>query len=607
MLRVKAYGISEIGSVRKNNEDNLYISGHFRNDNLNSKVFSKDLEKITDCGLFAVCDGMGGEAYGEEASWIAVSGLSFIENHLIRRPEVDFSSLISSYLRQANKRVCDRIKEHKGIRMGTTFASLCLRHDKFQVANLGDSRIYLYRNGELKQLTKDHTQAQNLADLGMISQDEVKTHPERHALIQHLGIFPQEFSLEPSVSEIDELHVGDKFLLCSDGLSEQLDDFEIEEIISENEGIDLISENLVSAAISSGGKDNITLILLEVVGINLVRLTQMHGGEDSEEGSEEISSFLNIADENSSLNNPNSHDKDNEPLDADTAPVPSIAHLNKLATTTKDTWKKNEQSASLKAEKINDALENKRQELLVKWPKLPSINEQNTIITASLNKNTLDTKYISESIDSIHISRVGVDSNDDTISNGVDTKYEFKDEGTRVVLFNQNSSDIKPLLDETRIRIEANKYNFIHNSYDKTLILPTAMNIINAEVESKSNNSNKEVVLYQQIPVQPITTDDLDRFNKAKIDAIKRQNRYRYTLPDSVRYGTGFKGHLRRILKIERNIYEVFEEYGKTEAELKIIKRKRLIVEIAKTIIYMLAFSLLAYFFYGALRILLNI
>lgn len=230
------------------------------------------MDKTADASLFVVCDGMGGESYGEEASLIAVSGLSAVEDRLIHSSKQDFAELMQSYLLMVNQEICNRIRTHHGLRMGTTFSSLLIRHRTARCINLGDSRIYLYRRDKLRQLTVDQTQAQKLADLGLISQSEVKTHPEHNRLVQHLGIFPNEYNLEPALSPEIELAVGDCFLLCSDGLTDMLSDETIRKILSTSKDIKLAAEDLVQKAIIAGGKDNITVILLRIDNISDERL-----------------------------------------------------------------------------------------------------------------------------------------------------------------------------------------------------------------------------------------------------------------------------------------------------------------------------------------------
>lgn len=272
MIKYRVIAISETGAVRDNNEDNLYLNGEWRHGSEVNVPYWHYLDKTTDASLFVVCDGMGGESYGEEASLIAVSGLSAIEDRLRHSSKQDFADLMQSYLLMVNQEICDRIRSHNGLRMGTTFSSLLIRQKTARCINLGDSRIYLYRQGKLKQLTVDQTQAQKLADLGLIPQSEVKTHPEHNRLVQHLGIFPNEYKLEPAITPEISLQEGDYFLLCSDGLTDMLLDESIRKILANTGDIKLAAEDLVQKAIIAGGKDNITVILVAIDALSDERL-----------------------------------------------------------------------------------------------------------------------------------------------------------------------------------------------------------------------------------------------------------------------------------------------------------------------------------------------
>ncbi len=272
MIKYRVIAISETGAVRDNNEDNLYLNGEWRHGSEVNVPYWHYLDKTTDASLFVVCDGMGGESYGEEASLIAVSGLSAIEDRLRHSTKQDFADLMESYLLMVNQEICDRVRSHNGLRMGTTFSSLLIRQKVARCINLGDSRIYLFRQGKLKQLTVDQTQAQKLADLGLIPQSEVKTHPEHNRLVQHLGIFPNEYKLEPALSPEITLQEGDYFLLCSDGLTDMLLDESIRKILASTTDIKLAAEDLVQKAIIAGGKDNITVILVAIDALSDERL-----------------------------------------------------------------------------------------------------------------------------------------------------------------------------------------------------------------------------------------------------------------------------------------------------------------------------------------------
>lgn len=265
MLKIQMAARSHIGLVRLSNEDNLYYTGTYREGEDLSKVYADEQNYEGNAALFAVCDGMGGEAYGEEAALIAVSNLPELEEDLTKLGLAGWSPRMLDYFEDTNDKICKRIREHEGQRMGTTIVSLFLRAQKAQFSNLGDSRIYRYRHGELELLSVDHTQAQRLADLGIIEQSEVRKHPERHRLLQHLGIFPSEAELKPNISEPFDLQEGDLYLLCSDGLNDNVSERTIAAALaSEDMNLSLIADDLLDETLEQGAHDNVTFILLEI-------------------------------------------------------------------------------------------------------------------------------------------------------------------------------------------------------------------------------------------------------------------------------------------------------------------------------------------------------
>lgn len=268
MLKIRMAARSHIGLVRLSNEDNLYFHGTYREGQDLSQVYAMEQELEVNAALFAVCDGMGGEAYGEEAALIAVSDMPSLEDHLSRLGLAGWERRMNEFLEETNAKICKRIKEHEGQRMGTTIVSLFMRGQKAQISNLGDSRIYRYRSGELDLLSIDHTQAQRLADLGIIDQSEVRKHPERHRLLQHLGIFPSEADLKPNISEPFDLQVGDFYLLCSDGLNDNVSEEVIAEALSTVDlDLNAIADDFMEQTLEHGAHDNMTFILLEVLDV----------------------------------------------------------------------------------------------------------------------------------------------------------------------------------------------------------------------------------------------------------------------------------------------------------------------------------------------------
>ena len=135
--------------------------------------------------------------------------------------------------------------------------------DKAKIYNVGDSRVYIQKNNVLKQISLDDSFAQRLFRLGVISAEEAKVHKDRNKLVQHLGIDENELIIEPHISEEIEIYPVDKILLCSDGLTDMVTDERINQILMSGETIDHKSEELLCEALTNGGRDNISIILLE--------------------------------------------------------------------------------------------------------------------------------------------------------------------------------------------------------------------------------------------------------------------------------------------------------------------------------------------------------
>lgn len=254
----ESYTVTNAGRVRKNNEDNFYVNGIYKinTEQLNEAVQNTGSDRSN---LYAVCDGMGGEEFGEKASLIGVSTLAGYQGK-------NFSSLLNDYVEKANKKICDLITENNGVRSGTTFAALNIENDKAVVLNVGDSRVYILRQGQLKQLSADHTRIQQMLNMGVITPEKAKNHKDRHVLTQHLGIFPDEMILSPHVSQEIALQKGDLFLLCSDGLTDMLSDEQIKQIMLENKDVKKCAEALIDDALAYGGRDNVTVQVVRCIG-----------------------------------------------------------------------------------------------------------------------------------------------------------------------------------------------------------------------------------------------------------------------------------------------------------------------------------------------------
>lgn len=254
-MRFSSVVICGAGKVRPENQDNYYMNGAYKadpSDNTTHRIQSR----ASDQALYAVADGMGGEKHGELASFMTVRAMDSIDR-------TGGSDAIVSYLLDRNAEICRFIEAHGGVRSGSTFVGLCMNGDTADLVNIGDSRAYMLRDSHFWQISKDHTVVQRMLNMGIITKEQMRTHPERHKLSQNLGIFPDEMIIEPHTSRAT-LMEGDLFLLCSDGLYEMVEDEKIEDILLHSANISDMATELYTSAIDMGGVDNITVLLIKV-------------------------------------------------------------------------------------------------------------------------------------------------------------------------------------------------------------------------------------------------------------------------------------------------------------------------------------------------------
>ncbi len=205
--------------------------------------------------LFVIADGMGGHQAGEVASAIAVETVLAVEM------DADPVASLRRAVLSANSAILEEMAKNESFSgMGTTVAILLLKTDQAFVSHLGDSRIYQLAAGNLVQLTDDHSFVAELIKNGSITEEEAKIHPQRNVLTRALGT---EGHLEFEVNSFTT-HSGDKFLLCSDGLTGIVDEKIIKEILMSGETPQVIADHLVEQANKDGGTDNISVIVIEV-------------------------------------------------------------------------------------------------------------------------------------------------------------------------------------------------------------------------------------------------------------------------------------------------------------------------------------------------------
>lgn len=256
-LSATVCAVTHAGRVRKENEDNYSLNGRLTS-NGDLKKGSAFVQKMSEPFHLVVCDGMGGESFGELASGIAVETLSRNAKDVYASGE-DFSFAISNSLDEANEKICKEITA-RGTRMGTTLAAIYAVKGSVICVNIGDTRIYHFSKGMLEQISFDHTHAQSIVDAGEAPQAKISSIPDAKRLTKHLGVFPEESNLSPNISVINDIDDGDVIMLCSDGLTDMLSDAEIANIISKGESAQDVSGKLIKKALENGGKDNVTVM-----------------------------------------------------------------------------------------------------------------------------------------------------------------------------------------------------------------------------------------------------------------------------------------------------------------------------------------------------------
>lgn len=229
-------GHSEVGLVRKTNQDSAYRSGN----------------------ALVVADGMGGAAAGDIASAIAIREVKHADS---RYDGMEMLSKLAGALARANHLVADLVSSDPSLDgMGTTVCGALFSGTQLGLVHIGDSRAYLFRGGKMHRLTHDHSWVQSLIDEGRINEEEAARHPHRSLVLKVIN----GQNHEPDMDLLD-VHLDDRLLFCSDGLSGFADESEIAEILLEEQDLDEVTKKLVAAAHEGGGADNISFLVADVV------------------------------------------------------------------------------------------------------------------------------------------------------------------------------------------------------------------------------------------------------------------------------------------------------------------------------------------------------
>ena len=249
-MRISCAGNTDVGVVRSGNEDSFLLN----------------------CagGLFIVADGMGGHAAGEVASEMAVKIVSSELGSLRGLSDAEAAARMRSAIRKANAAIFDRtLAEHDKRGMGTTATVMVLFSRRYLIGQVGDSRAYLLREGQLLQLTKDHSYVQEQVDAGLLTPEQARTHPYSNVITRCVGANED---VAPDVY-FGNLESKDVVLLASDGLTGMLEDDQIATIMSAEENPESCVNKMIADANRRGGLDNITAIVVRVDA------TEPHTGE----------------------------------------------------------------------------------------------------------------------------------------------------------------------------------------------------------------------------------------------------------------------------------------------------------------------------------------
>lgn len=238
-------GISEIGNIRKFNEDAFLINNIVLS---HSQIESKVIPPF----IVAVADGVGGENNGAKASHLSLellSNIKYTSKTNLNKKILDIHQNIRSY----------GMNHPDSLNMQTTLCALAVdENGEASFVNIGDSRMYRMHNGKLTQITKDQSLVQLLVDLGEISSDEIEKHKQKHVILSSLGNVEQ--VPEPQIEHIGKLNSDEIILICSDGLSDAVSSEEICSVLSKNHSLRKKLSELISLAIKNGSRDNITVL-----------------------------------------------------------------------------------------------------------------------------------------------------------------------------------------------------------------------------------------------------------------------------------------------------------------------------------------------------------
>lgn len=247
---------SHTGSVRAGNEDNLCIQGRILPEFKTENYVLADWSSMRKPLFLGIFDGMGGFEHGERASFL----MAELAAKFWKKKGACPRERLLDICHRANLAVCDEMRGPEGCNMGTTASMLSIENGRFTLCNVGDSPIFLFRDGSLREISYEHTERATFERV-----TGKKADPKRKfRLTQNIGMFPEEILIEPYCTEGD-IQCNDLFLLCSDGITDMVDVQKLEQILQEGKDPAAITKRLEDAALAAGGRDNATVICAKIV------------------------------------------------------------------------------------------------------------------------------------------------------------------------------------------------------------------------------------------------------------------------------------------------------------------------------------------------------
>ena len=242
-IKINAFGKTDVGLMRTINQDSIFVS-------------TQPIGKLPN--LFIVADGMGGHKAGDVASREAIE--RFVK-YACTTHMSDPANILDAGIISVNKDIFDMANSNRDYSgMGTTFVAASLVENHVYIANVGDSRLYLIGR-DIRQITRDHSLVEDMVRMGVLEREEARTHYKKNVITKAIGVADDKTST-PDIFEI-EVGNGDKLLLCSDGLTNMVEDYDIKKIVKDNDSIKDAVRELIKQANENGGKDNISAILIE--------------------------------------------------------------------------------------------------------------------------------------------------------------------------------------------------------------------------------------------------------------------------------------------------------------------------------------------------------